>query len=32
MNAFMSEKAVSMTFFTDPCAWNFFFTEESVCF
>ena len=30
MGLFMFQKTVSMTFFTDHCAWNFFFTR--VCF
>ena len=32
MDPFMFQKTVSMTFFTDCCALNFFLTEESVCF
>ena len=32
MSPFMSQKTVSMTFFTDHYTWNFFFTGKSVCF
>ena len=32
MGPFMSQKIVSMTFFTSHGAWNFIFTGESVCF
>ena len=30
MGPFMFKKTVSVTFFTDCCAWNFFFTRESM--
>ena len=26
------QKTANMTFFTDNCSWNFFFTGDSVCF
>ena len=29
MGPFMCQKTISMTFFTDRCAWNFIFTEEA---
>ena len=32
MSPVMSQNTISMTFFTDNYALNFFFTEESVCF
>ena len=32
MYPFLFQKTVSINFFTDSHVWNFFFTEESVCF
>ena len=32
MSPFITQKVVSMTFFTDCCTWNFFSMEEFVCF
>ena len=32
MGSFMFQKIVNMTFFTDSCAWNFFFTKKSDIF
>ena len=32
MNPFMSQNTVSITFFINNCAQNFFFTGESECF
>ena len=32
MGSFMSKKTVSMTFFTDFWAWNYFLNRELVCF